>query len=406
VSFNTFFKIGFAISTTALLFSIPCSGHAQSYPPAYSAASHYAIGDLAQTGGNVYRAIKAVTGGSGPLFDYTDWQLESVKTNTTLLIGASQVFPTLTAAWNYCLNARVADGVYLHLYISTANGNYTQTFSSPFLLDHGSGPRMAILGDNQANIQLNCAPDVTGFIVDTGHSFNTLSGLTLNGGSGSGDGIKADFDATISSIGNTNIFSFNNGIHAQQGASVLVGAGCTLFACSSAACLAETSASVVFSQGITLTGGGANGQESGFMAKTGGEVIAENSTLSTFSVGAQALLGGIVDINGSSVSNCNAGAFATNGGILTAESSTIEACSTGVSSTEHGFLQASYATITGNNVGCLADERGFLVADSGSLKGNSTLDLQVATGGFIEATPGTYTNINVSSNDEGAYISD
>jgi hypothetical protein len=37
----------------ATLVAVPALVHGQSYPPAYSATSHYAIGDQVQTGGNV-----------------------------------------------------------------------------------------------------------------------------------------------------------------------------------------------------------------------------------------------------------------------------------------------------------------------------------------------------------------
>jgi hypothetical protein len=52
---------------------------AQSYPPAWNSAAHYAIGDQVQAAGNVYRAIKAVSSAVNPAADYTDWELSLVS---------------------------------------------------------------------------------------------------------------------------------------------------------------------------------------------------------------------------------------------------------------------------------------------------------------------------------------
>jgi hypothetical protein len=94
------------------------------------------------------------------------------------MIGTGQTFTTLAAAWTYAQNAKIADGGYLHFYISSVNGNFTEAFTAPFLLDNQGGARMALIGDSTSNdiLQFN---GTNGLIVDKGHSFNTLSNLTL-----------------------------------------------------------------------------------------------------------------------------------------------------------------------------------------------------------------------------------
>ncbi len=143
-------RLALALSALVVFILVPGAGRAQSNPPAWSSSAVYAVGDQVQTGGNVYRAITKISSPSGtsPAVDYTHWQLSQVLSNTTLLIGGGQTFPNLVTAWTYALYARVADGVYLHFYISTARGDFQEDFGGPFLLDHGSGARIAILGDN------------------------------------------------------------------------------------------------------------------------------------------------------------------------------------------------------------------------------------------------------------------
>jgi hypothetical protein len=205
-----------------MLLSISSLAQAQSYPPAWSANATYATGDLVQLSGNTFKAIQPVTTpGANPTSNYHYWQLNQVQSNTTLMIGAGETFPTINIAWTYAWNAKVADGVYLHFYISTVNGNYAEFFPTPFFLDHASGARIAILGDHYLDISLNFG-GTNGFIIDTGHSINTISGTTLTNVSNSPVGIKADGNATISALSGVYITGFGTCIQSTQNSTMSV----------------------------------------------------------------------------------------------------------------------------------------------------------------------------------------
>ena len=138
---NMLFKRAFALLTC--LAAIGVAGHASAqtqFPPAFNNQSTFQPGDLVTDYGNIYRCLVAVTKPyQDPSKYYKEWQLYYVRNNTTLSIGAGQTFPTLATAWTYIQNCHVADGAYLHLSISTTNGELVENFSAPFLLDQISG---------------------------------------------------------------------------------------------------------------------------------------------------------------------------------------------------------------------------------------------------------------------------
>jgi hypothetical protein len=329
---------------------------AQSYPPAWSSSSKYAVGDVVQAGGNWYRAIKAITTppGTSPTTDYTDWQLNVVLANTTLMIGKSQTFPTLTAAWDYVLYARVADGVYLHLYISSAHGNYSQTLTSPFLLDYGSGARIAILGDSQAN-DVFTVGKINGFIIDTGHSLNTLSTFTIETSStnNSSDGLKLDLNASITLAEDLTLSGFSNDIHAEQGASVTLGYGCNIQNFLTNGCLAETGASILFPLNppngagtfIDGNGGGNAGTNNGLVADYGGEIIAQGCVIDYCNNAVSASYGGTVEFTTGFVNDCATGCLATDRGIVNCGSTSFQFCTKDLIASVGGYIMAQGATI-------------------------------------------------------------
>jgi hypothetical protein len=351
-----------------LLFAIglaPALLLGQSYPPSWTSTSHYAVGDQVQVNGNIYRAIKAVTTSNiNPTTNYTYWELYYVRSNTTLTIGTGQTFPTLVAAWDYSLNAKVADGAYLHLYISSAKGNFSESFTAPFLLDHSSGARMAIIGDNAANDVLSFSATgqslVNGLVIDTGHSFNTLDGFTLFASSNGLDGIKADFQANISSVADVVINGFSNCVHVQQGAGVFVLSSCTFENFTNYGLYAETSGSIVSQSGLTLNGLGTVRAQACLFADMGGEVVAVGCNLENAESGAQAV--------------------------------------------DNGSINVSQATIQGSYYGCYAFNHGFIEAEAATISSSQADDLIASLGGYIDINGASFLTQSYGGSADGSYI--
>jgi hypothetical protein len=381
---------------------------AQTYPPAWKSSSTYAQGDQVQVNGNIYRALGAVSqSGPSPATSYAKWELYYVRSNTTLMVGVNQTFPTLVSAWNYALNAKVADGVYLHFYISSAGGNFAESFASPFLLDHGSGARMAILGDVAANDTLTFS-STNGFIVDTGHAFNTISGVSIvNSGTSQQyrDGLKADFQATVSSLSNVIFTGFGTSILATQGASVTALSSCSLSG-NSPAVQASSGGSVVFPQGITLTGPGNDTIYTGFFAYDGGQIIAPGSIISSFGDGILASTGGIVDAGSSTISNCIQGIEASANGTVEAGSSTIENCHYGIYSHDSGDVDASSAQITSSFIGVYAYSHGYVNVYNGGVANSAAYDILATFAGCVGALFTSYTSSSANGSSDGSYILD
>jgi hypothetical protein len=323
-------------------------GSAQSFPPEWSSSATFTAGDQVQLAGNIYRAIKATASGQAPpTSNAADWELNFVRNNTTITIGVGQTFGTLTAAWNYVLNARVADGAYLHLYISSQHGNFTESFAAPILLDHASGARIAIIGDSATNDEMEFS-NVNGFILDTGHAFNTLSGLTLYDPAtdNQNDGLKVDLQATIAAVSNMVFDGFLNGIHATQSGSATVASGVTFPAITNAACLAESNGSVFFSAATTISPSTISAN--GVMADTGGVIYASGSL---------------------AITGCVFGAYAVQGGIIYLHNSDIN---------------------ESIDDGCLASSRGVIICEGGSVVNSVGPDLYAYDGGYIEGDNTTY----------------
>jgi hypothetical protein len=347
-----FFSRFAALAATAISFFLLSSlGDAQSYPPAWNSTATYAVGDQVQVGGNVYRAIKAVTSpGLSPLTFYAFWQLSLVQSSTTLMVGIGQTFPGLSDAWAYALNARVADGAYLHFYLSSANGDLDEVFTAPVLLDHGSGARMAILGDSAAHITLNFSS--SGFIVDSGHSFNTISGVTLtNSNTGTTtDGLKIGAGSTVSAVANSTFVAFSNAIHAVQSGSVVVGSGIVLSSFRNAGLLAEYNASILCTSPITASGPGTFKPTYGIAALEGSQINAPGATLAQDNTGAYASMGAAINITGSTLSSCGTGAMADQSGIINMFNSTVVNNGDGVVVTRRSYVDARGLSMSSNQL--------------------------------------------------------
>jgi len=289
---------------------------AQSYPPAWSSSSAYAAGDQVQLNGNVLRAVIPSTAGS---FIYSHWELWDVRANTTLMVGVGQTFTNLLTAWNYVHNARVTDGAYLHLYISTAHGAFSETFTSPFSLDQDSGANISIMGDKPGNIILTFSAS-NGFVIDSAHAFGTLENLTMNGAANY-SGVAASNSATIGQIINLTVNNFGNSFTATTNANLYMpDFGATGYAQAVTASLGGT----VNCPNVNLSARG--GIEGGDLVATqGGIIYASGASLSNSNTALYANYGGIIYASGSSIWGCTTGCFAIEGGKIYVERNTFGA---------------------------------------------------------------------------------
>jgi len=287
----------------ALLAAWPSLARAQSYPPEWKSTSSYAIGDQVQLNGNVLRATHAVTPGG---FKYDEWELWEVRANSNVMIGSGQTFTTFPAAWAYVQNARIAEGAYLHLYISTAKMAFSENFTSPVNLNHPFGANISIIGDNQADVNLSFS--ATGFTLDSGHSIALISGMTLTG-SQTGSAIQLIGNASIKAVTNVPISLFRIGIDSQQGSSIYCDKYVTITQFGTAAS-AQDNASVVFEDGAIFSDGNLAGSN-GLYEAFGGYIQAKSSYLTGCVNGVQATQGGVVNIEGAKLDNNTYGILAT-----------------------------------------------------------------------------------------------
>ena len=295
--------------------------HAQTFPPAWTSTATYAPGDIVQYGGNWYRAMKALpVSGPYPASAYGSWELNFVRSNTTLTIGAGQGFANLTYAWTFAHNARIADAAYLHFNIVTTRGTFSENFNAPFSLDHGSGALISIIGDYQININLNFPS--TGFTIDSNHAFGTLSGLSINGPAQTGTGIFAD-NGTIYNIASCLISRFQTAVEALQTSSLYVGGSVTL--------LNTYGYGLYANQGANIEAGpfkfNQNGTFGGacLYANYNGTISCPNIDLTANAlsgIGAWAENGGAIDVSGCSIDSWTTACQADNAGHIVVFNST------------------------------------------------------------------------------------
>lgn len=317
-----------------------CRAQAQTeFPPAYNNQAHYAPGDLVTDYGNLYRCNVAVT---KPYLDpsktYKNWELYYVRNNTTITVGVGQTFPDLLTAWTYVRNCHIAEAAYLHLSIVTTGGNLDETFSAPLNLDHTSGAQIAIQGDNASKITLSF-PGSNGLVIDSGHSFGTISNVSLVGGTAF-SGIYAGTNGSFTYLTNISVNGFDYNVYAEQLGTVIFGDNIEMSNCYNFGCFANTGACISFSPGqLSLTGD--SGIGFCLEAVHGARIIAENATVSASGVGVIAAWGGGVDVDGAAITNCH--------------------------------------------YGCVSYFNGTVEAEGVSLSSNSTYDLQAYDGGVIDA---------------------
>lgn len=353
------FATSFAAAVAATL-CICAISPAQSYPPAWKPTATYAVGDQVQLNGNVYRCIHAVTTTDVPPNRYyEDWELNFVRSNTTLIIGPGQYWPTLKTAWSYIQNARVADGAYLHLYLSSANGKYDESFSTSFSLDHSSGAAISIMGDSISDT-LAFPEGTNGLFVDAGHSFGGILQVTVSGSTSNNSsvGILAESSGNIGTVNDVFIEHFGTSVEAAQNGSVSVtNEGLLDFAVD--AIRADFGGSVKFPSGGPY-------------------------------------------IYGANVLN-SAGLHATNGGQIMGEGANISGCTWGAEATAGGIIDVRYSTISKCGTGCGAGLRGYIDCGSSTISSDGYYDVQVEDGGMISATDTSFASSN-SDDTAGSYI--
>jgi hypothetical protein len=282
---------------------IAATASAQTYPPAWSTTATYVVGDQVQLFGNVIRAVRPST--VAGRFVYANWELWDVRANTTVLIGVGQTFPTLTAAWTYVQNARVADGVYLHLYISTAHGVLSEPFSQPFALDQLSGARISILGDNASNILLGGGTPFSeyGLTIGSGHAFGAISNVSILGDS-LVYGIYAYDKSSIADITGVHISGFGVGIEAREDSHVYVDSNVIITNAEAYSVEAVKNANIDVNYGWSGNSGGTAVLHATF----GGLITAHGCTITNSGLtGVSAEYGGNIDVPYSSITSCSVG---------------------------------------------------------------------------------------------------
>lgn len=290
----------FASACCALALLLPSHSRAQSYPPVWTSGSTYVAGDIVQYGGNWFRALKAVAPSTNsPSINYTNWELNFVRSNTTLIVGAGGAFPNLVFAWQYARNARIADAAYLHF--SLADG-LTEKFTAPFSLDHGSGALISIIADGNGTQVLNFT-GCNGFNIDSGHSFGVISNVTFNGQAGY-IGISAEGDADISNIEGIWMNGFGTGFFVYQGGAVSV-TGSTAISCPNFA-VADFAGTIFLASGVYVHPA-AQSSGIGLYANRNATIIAEGCDIGTSTIGYStdvwAENGAMIDVNHGDISS-------------------------------------------------------------------------------------------------------
>lgn len=344
-------------------FALPSLSKAQSYPPVFSSTATYVAGDLVQYGGNWYRAAKALAAhGPYPSNGYGSWELNYVRSNTTLVIGVGQQFPSLQDAWAFALEARVADGAYLHFSISTAKGTLQDTFSGGFSLDHQSGSKISIIGDNASDIFLGGPNGFynTGLYIDSGHTIASISNVSIigQGALGQGAGLSATGCATLNCTGIA-IGNFEFGVQASKGASITLD-NTTAITLSQDYSVDVSQNATVFCQGINITD---SFGDSILHATSGGMIEASGCTLD------------------GSHGNIIIGVDADEEGDIDVDAGTISNCSFGVRAYDHSYVNAAESHLSGNMTDLVAEENG-VVNDDGV--NNPSVSIDSGVGSVID----------------------
>lgn len=387
----------------AVLSSLPA--HAQTNPPGWSSSAAYAVGDQAQLGGNVYRCIKAAPAGMGaPTANYTNWELLLVRSNTTLMLGLGQTFPTLTAAWNYALNTRVADGAYLHFYISSAETGFYESFPSTLILDHGSGARMAIIGDSTANDVLSFVG--SGVVVDTGHSFNTISGISIECQSGGSSltGLAVNSEGSISNVASVSFLGFATAVSASHNSSVNLTSNCALSGFGTFG-LKATFGGFISATSISVSGAV---NAAGIDSDEGGMIVANGANATGMETSFEAERGGYLEIENATASGSQDVALKVDGAVVDAQGarlSVLPTASFAIIATDEAYVNFQSGSASSAAGDCMVNDRAFVNATFASFgKSTGGVDLIASDGGVIDATSAKFNTSSQRGSVDGSYI--
>ncbi len=281
------------------------------------------------------------------------WELNYVRANTTLFIGPQETFPSFILAWNYVANARIAQPVYLHFYISSYHGSYMETNGPGFILDHEGGGNMSIIGDNMNNITFTFTQAIGGygFRVDSGHSFASISGIHVVGQSSVSNqkAFSADTEGSIQSLNNVIVDTMSYGLAAERGASIQCGNALTFNNVSGLVLFASKDAVIDAQYGIQSS----SACYEGLYAEYNAAIYAEDVV----------------------ISNClNYGAYAFQGGVIDTENSRFSSCATGVYASYFGRVDIINGSITGSTNDDLVADYGSTIVASGSTYNTKSTD--------------------------------
>ncbi len=287
---------------------------AQSFPPAWTSSATYAAGDIVQYGGNWYRAMTALSAGEPyPAAAYGKWELNFVRSNTTLTIGSGQAFANLVYAWQFARNARIADAAYLHLEIVTSKAKFAETFPTSFSLDHSFGALISIFADNAANTTLTFSGS-TGFTIDSGHVLADLGNLNMTTSNASDTAISAN-QGSLLYVGPCTIENFGSVVQATNSSYVSLAGGIVATGCLNG--LQAYTNSTINANNIELTlGKSAFGTGAGIEAAGNSTVFAEYASIinslspSVSNYGVHSYTGSYVDIDSATISNYKIGCYA------------------------------------------------------------------------------------------------
>lgn len=342
----------------SVLFFCPVPASSQTSPPAWNPTANYKPGDLVAEYGNYYRCYTAVTNSPDrdPSKYYTSWQLYNVQTNTSLLIGVGQPFPSFQDAWNYAQNAIIAEGAYLHLNILTTGGPLVQNFSQPLNLDHAFGGSISIVGDDAQGISFKFPGN--GIALDDGHCLAEVANIGIVG-SGTGTGVSVIGNASLGSF-SSYVNNFAIGVSADQGAHICCTSDTNIVDCSTV--FSSTRRANVILDPYTR---------------------ANQYAFPESQYGVYATLGGHIEASGCFMYNCAVGAFASEGGTIDSVGGYYGEDGVGVEATMKGHVDCTKALF------------GDPTPD--------TVDIECNTGSTVDRSGAPVDVIKVGT-DDGSYV--
>jgi hypothetical protein len=245
------------------------------------------------------------------------------------------------------------------LAISTAGGNFSETFSSAFSLDHPFGGSISIIGDNASNITLSfTGASTNGFTIDTNHSLAAISNVSLAATSSMAYGLYATTGATIGMISSINFTGFYSYVYADFGANLTFASDLEWSGFSQSACSAFHNALVNFVGGPTLSGSVAGrfpGEHTvafyGLDAEYGGEIIAPSSMISDCERAVYAHEFGSVVVDHGTLAGVGYGVYADAGSHVSMEHGSATGSTYGVYCASSSMVDAVNAIIDSHDVG-------------------------------------------------------